>query len=99
MVWIVVFCAVASAVCLGVYYIGPQSPQQIAEPDLDLVREEDRTAWRKVSLRMYKSWKHQDDFYRVAAYKQATDSGLSASDAKAVVKRDFPFYYHRSGSP
>ena len=86
--------AAAVAVCLGLYFSGPMvSSEQIAGPDLDLVREEDRAAWRKVRLRTYKSWKRQDDFYRVAAYKKALASGMSAPDAKAAVKKDFPFYY------
>jgi len=87
--------AVASVVAgLKIYYSGPRvAPERIAPEDLDLVRTEDCKAWRRVSRRTYKGWKQQDDFYRVAAYKKAVDSGMSAEDAKALVKQDFPFYY------
>jgi len=44
-------------------------------------------------MRTYKGWKKQDDFYRVAAYKKAVESGISAADAKAYVKKEYPFYY------
>ena len=44
-------------------------------------------------MRTYQGWKKQDDFYRVAAYKKAIESGMSATDAKAHIKREFPFYY------
>jgi hypothetical protein len=86
--------AAAVAVCLGMYRIGPRVPgDRVAPADADLVRDEDRASWRKVRQRAYNGWKRQDDFYRVAAYKKAVESGLSAAEAKAAVRRDFPFYY------
>jgi len=87
--------AVASVlVGLKIYYYGPPvASERIAPEDLDLVRTEECEAWRRVSRKTYQGWKQQDDFYRVAAYKKATESGMSAADAKAFVKRDFPFYY------
>ena len=87
--------AVASVVVgLKIYYAGPPvAPERIATEDIDLVGAEDREAWRRVSRRTYQGWKQQDDFYRVAAYKKAVESGMSPEDAKARVKRDFPFYY------
>ena len=87
--------AVASVVAgLKIYYSGPRvGPERIAPEDLELVRAQDREAWIRVSRRTYQGWKQQDDFYRVAAYKKAVESGMSAADAKARVKLDFPFYY------
>jgi len=96
MVWVAILGAAAAttAVAVGIYLNGPRVPaERIAPADLDLVREQDCAAWRKVTQRTYKLWKRQDDFYRVAAYKKAVDSGLSAAEAKALVKKDFPFYY------
>jgi len=87
--------AVASVVAgLKIYYSGPRvPPERIAPEDLDLVTAEECEAWRRVSRRTYQGWKQQDSFYRVAAYKKAVESGMSAEDAKARVKQDFPFYY------
>jgi hypothetical protein len=97
MAWVmlVTAMAVASVVAgLKLYYSGPRvAPEQIAPEDLDLVRPQEREAWRRVSRRTYQGWKQQDDFYRVAAYKKAVGSGMSAAEAKARVKLDFPFYY------
>lgn len=87
--------AVASVVMgLKIYYSGPPvAPERIASEDLDLVEAKECEAWRRVSRKTYQAWKQQDDFYRVAAYKKAIESGMSAADAKARVKQDFPFYY------
>jgi hypothetical protein len=94
MVWAVFLSAAAAAAGLGLYLSGPRVPsERIADPDLDLVTDAERAAWRKVRLRTYQGWKRQDDFYRVAAYKKALESGMSAPEAKAYVKREFPFYY------
>jgi hypothetical protein len=93
--WAVLFAtAAAAAAGLGIYHSGPRVPEErIAQPDLDLVTQAECAAWRKVRMRTYQGWKKQDDFYRVAAYKKAVESGMSAADAKAHVKREFPFYY------
>ena len=93
--WAVLFAtAAATAATLGIYHSGPRVPaERIAEPDLGLVTEAECAAWRKVRMRTYKGWKKQDDFYRVAAYKKAIESGMSAADAKAHIKKEFPFYY------
>lgn len=92
--WVGIFCVITAVACLGIYYFSPRVPEErIAQPDLDLVRDEDRVAWRKTRQFTYKGWKKQDDFYRVAAYKKAIGSGMSTQDAKAAVKKDFPFYY------
>ena len=94
MMWLVLLSAAVLAVCLGIYYFGPRvPPEQIAEPDLELVTEQDRAAWRKLRLSSYRRSKNQDDFYRVAAYKKAIESGMSAAEAKAHIKKEFPFYY------
>jgi hypothetical protein len=97
MAWVMLLTAVAVASVvagLKIYYSGPPvDAERIAPQDLDLVRGEECAAWRKVSRRTYQGWKQQDDFYRVAAYKKAIESGMSAADAKAYVKKDFPFYY------
>jgi len=86
--------AAIAAVLLGRNHVGPRVPEErIAQADLELVREKDRTAWRKVTQSTYESWKKQDDFFRIAAYKKAVDSGMSESAAKAHVKHEFPFYY------
>ena len=87
--------AVASVVAgLKIYYSGPRvAPERIAPEDLGLVKAGECEAWRRVSRRTYQGWKQQDDFFRVAAYKKAIESGMSAEDAKARVKQDFPFYY------
>jgi len=93
--WAVLFAtAAAAAATLKLYHSGPRVPEErIAEADLDLVTDRERAAWRKVRLRTYQAWKKQDDFYRVAAYKKAIESGMSAADAKAHIKKEFPFYY------
>jgi len=94
MVWAMVLSAAAAAAAVKLALSGPRVPaERIAPPDDALIRDEDRAAWRKVRLRTYRGWKRQDDFYRVAAYRKAVGSGMSAADAKARVKREFPFYY------
>ena len=97
MAWVILFTALAVAIVvagLKIYYSGPPvDPERIAPEDVDLVGAEECAAWRKVSRRTYQGWKRQDDFYRVAAYKKAVESGMSAADAKAHVKKEFPFYY------
>jgi len=93
--WAVLFAtAAATAATLGIYHSGPRVPaERIAQPDLDLVTAAECAAWRKVRMRTYNGWKKQDDFFRVAAYKKAIESGMSAADAKAHIKREFPFFY------
>ena len=93
--WVVLFAmAAAIAATLRIYHSGARVPaERIAEQDRGLVTEAQCAAWRKVRMRTYQGWKKQDDFYRVAAYKKAVESGMSAADAKAHVKREFPFYY------
>ena len=71
----------------------PGPRERIAQQDLDLVRQRSAPRGERSALRTYQGWKRQDDFYRVAAYKKAIESGMSAADAKAQVKKDFPFYY------
>ena len=93
--WAVLFAtAAATAATLGIYHSGPRVPaERIAQQDLDLVTEAERAAWRKVRMRTYQGWKKQDDFYRVAAYKKSIEAGMSAADAKAHIKKEFPFFY------
>jgi hypothetical protein len=68
-------------------------PEQVAEEDQDLVRESDRAGWRRLRLSRYRADKRHDDFYRVAAYRREVARGASEADARARVRRDFPFYY------
>ena len=93
-VWLLAAMAAVGAGALKIHNSGARVPRErIAPQDADLVTDKDCAAWRKVRLRAYKGWKSQDDFYRVAAYKKAVESGMSTADAKAQVKKDFPFFY------
>jgi hypothetical protein len=86
--------AIGTIVILVVRFTGARMPdQQVAAADLDLVREGDRAQWRRLKRRSYQSDKRQDDFYRMAAYRKATAGGASEPDARARVRREFPFYY------
>jgi hypothetical protein len=86
--------AIGTIVILVVWFTGARMPdQQVADADLDLVRERDRERWRRLRRRSYQSDKRQDDFYRMAAYRKATADGASEPDARARVRREFPFYY------
>jgi len=95
MIWVVVLLFGTAAVLgVGANRVGPRVPRErIAEADEALVTDADRAAWRSMRVRSYDAWKREDDFYRVAAYKKAIASGMSAADAKAKVKKDFPIYY------
>jgi hypothetical protein len=94
--WAVVAGMVATVVALLLWAqrTGPLvPPAQVAEEDLGLVREGDRTRWRRLRLRVYRNRKRQDDSYRIAAFQKLVDQGVAAEEARASVRRDFPFYY------
>ena len=97
MVWVVLVLALLSAAVVGVLVhqrTGPRVPEaQIAAEDLELVRDADRAAWRRVRMVEYKRSKQQDDFYRIAAYKKAVADGMSPAEAKAHIRKWFPIYY------
>jgi hypothetical protein len=97
MVWVVLVLAALAAAVLGVLVhqrTGPRVPEaQIAAEDLDLVRDADRAAWRRVRLSKYRRSKQQDDFYRIAAYKKALADGMSPAEAKAHIRKSYPIYY------
>lgn len=86
--------AIGTIIILVVKFTGPAVPdQQLAEEDLDLVRDADRARWRRLKLRAYRADKKQDDFFRMAAYRKAMAGGASEPEARARVRREFPFYY------
>jgi hypothetical protein len=86
--------AAGTLVIIVVRLAGPRVPEQrVADADLDLVREEDRARWRRLKLRAYRASRKQDDSRRLAAYRKAVAGGMSETDARARVRRDFPFYY------
>jgi len=86
--------AVGTIVILVVRLTGARMPDpQVADADLDLVREWDRGQWRRLKRRSYQADKRQDDFFRTAAYRKAVAGGASEPDARARVRREFPFYY------
>jgi hypothetical protein len=88
------FVALGTVIILVVKFAGPVVPEQrIAEADLELVREGDRARWRRLKLRAYRADKRQDDFFRLAAYRKAVADGASELEARARVRREFPFYY------
>jgi hypothetical protein len=88
------FVALGTVIILVVKFTGPVVPEQrIAEADLELVREGDRARWRRLKLRAYRADKRQDDFFRLAAYRKAVAGGASEPEARARVRREFPFYY------
>jgi hypothetical protein len=88
------FVAVGTIVMLFVKFAGPSVPEQrIVEADRDLVREADRARWRRMKLRAYRADKKQDDFFRMAAYRKAVAGGATEAEARARVRREFPFYY------
>lgn len=95
MEWLLVgFVAVGAVVILVAKFTGPRVPEpRVAEADLDLVREGDRARWRRLRLRGYRADKRQDDFFRLAAYRKAVAGGASEPEARARVRREFPFYY------
>jgi hypothetical protein len=86
--------AIGTIVILVVRFTGARMPdQEVADADLALVRERDRAQWRRLKRRSYEADKRQDDFYRLAAYRKATAGGASEPEARARVRREFPFYY------
>ena len=92
--WISGVIAIGTIVILVVRFTGARVPdQRIADADLDLVREGDRAQWRRLKQRAYRADKRQDDFYRLAAYRKALAGGASEPEARARVRREFPFYY------
>jgi hypothetical protein len=94
MIWLLGF--MAACVGIGVVYwlVTPRVPkEQIAEADSGLVREQDRATWRRVRLQAYQGWKRQDDFYRIAAFRKLVAGGMSEADARARVRKEYPFYY------
>jgi len=94
MIWLLGFMAACAAAGFVYWLTSPRVPaENIAEADRDLVREQDRTVWRRQRLQAYKSWKRQDDFYRIAAFRKLVAGGMSEPDAKARVREEFPFYY------
>ena len=94
MIWLLGFMAACVVVGSIYWLVSPRVlEEQIAEADRDLVREQDRAAWRRLRLRAYKSWKRHDDFYRVAAFRKLVTGGMSEPEAKARVREEFPFYY------
>ena len=94
MSWLLGFMAACVVVGFVYWLVSPRvAEEQVAETDLDLVREQDRGAWRRLRLRAYKSWKRQDDFYRIAAFRKLVAGGISEPDAKVRVREEFPFYY------
>ena len=85
---------IGTIVILVVRFTGARMPdQEVADADLDLVRERDRERWRRMKRRSYEADKRQDDYYRLAAYRKATAGGASEPEARARVRREFPFYY------
>jgi hypothetical protein len=86
--------AVCGAIGLVYWLLSPRVPEErVTEEDLDLIRERDRAAWRRLRLQSYKAWKRQDDFYRVAAFRKLVAGGMSEADARTRVREDYPFYY------
>jgi hypothetical protein len=94
MIWLLGFMAACVVIGFVYWLASPRVPEeQIAEADRDLVRDQDRAAWRRLRLQAYKSWKRNDDFYRIAAFRKLVAGGMSEADAKARVREEFPFYY------
>jgi hypothetical protein len=86
--------AVGTIIILAVKFTGATVPdQQLADADLDLVRDADRARWRRLKLRAYRADKTQDDFFRMAAYRKALAGGAAESEARARIRKEFPFYY------
>lgn len=85
---------IGAGVAAAVRFAGPRVPEErIADEDRALVRESDRAAWRRLRLRTYKSWKKNDDFYRIAAFRKLVAAGASEASARARVREDYPIYY------
>jgi hypothetical protein len=94
MIWLFGFMAACVGVGFVYWLVSPRVPEErLAEADRELVREQDRAAWRRQRLQAYKAWKRQDDFYRIAAFRKLVADGMSEPDAKARVREEFPFYY------
>jgi acyl-coenzyme A synthetase/AMP-(fatty) acid ligase len=92
--WMFGALAIGTIVILVVKLTGARmADQQIADADLDLVREADRAWWRRLKQRAYQADKKQDDFYRTAAYRKALAGGAPEPEARARVRKEFPFYY------
>ena len=99
MTWLLGFMALCTAIGVVYWFISPRVPEErIADEDRDLVREQDRAAWRRVRLQTYRSWKKNDDFYRIAAFKKLVAGGTSEPDAKVRVREEYPFYYLDPGA-
>ena len=94
MIWLLGFMVVCTAVGGIYWYRSPRVPEErIADEDRDLVQDRDRAAWRRQRLQTYQSWKKNDDFFRIAAFRKLVTDGLSEAEARARVREEYPFYY------
>jgi hypothetical protein len=94
MIWLLGFMVVCTVAGFVYWLVTPRvAEEQVADEDRELVREQDRAAWRRVRVQAYKSWKRNDDFYRVATFRKLVAGGMSEEDAKVRVREEFPIYY------